>query len=417
MISSREAAYLAILASLRNEKFIENSLNDWLKQSSPTITDYRLAERLACGTMQMSLTLDYLATQLTSNKKLSLKQKERVLVRLALYQFYFLERVPLYAITDESIKIAKKYCHSSFIGFLNATLRSLEKNPPKMPSGNSISDISTEYSYPEFFVKQLFSSHDLSTTKAILTAGNLPPPTMVRFRSDPKSIPEQWLSSLDFLPTFPKIAVLKNSQLISELSSSPICYIQNATPAFLMTQLAKHSSINPKSILDLCASPGGKLIAAHDLFPTAKLFGNDVSEEKIQKLLENFRKYKIEVTITVGKGENFYWPSQFDLIILDVPCSNSGVLNKRPEARWRLSQEALSELTQTQLNLIEHAKTLLSPQGEIWYLTCSILKMENEDLIKVACDKFGLTVRSQRLILPNEMGWDGGFGCSLSLSR
>jgi 16S rRNA (cytosine967-C5)-methyltransferase len=200
---------------------------------------------------------------------------------------------------------------------------------------------------------------------------------------------------------------------LEALFASPDFYIQNTTPATLVGRACQ--GLNPpKTILDLCAAPGGKSLAVHDLFPSAKLFANDVSPAKLRLLKANFEKYAVEATLTEGKGEDYSTDQLFDLIILDVPCSNSGVLNKRPEARWRLTKKALEDLKVTQLALIERAAKLLAPEATLLYITCSLLKQENEQLMEEACKKFGLKKAGyQECILPADGVWDGGFACTL----
>jgi 16S rRNA (cytosine967-C5)-methyltransferase len=428
--NSREAAYLALLASLREERFITDTLELWQQQKRPSALDFRFAQQIAYGSAQMVLALDYLAQQLSDKKTLSLKQKERALVRLALYQFYYLDRVPLYAIADEMLKIAHKYCHRLFVNYLNALMRKLSMSPPALPTGDSLQDLSVRYSYPVFYVQALLAGYGLEKAKEIMTAGNTPAPTMARLRPTLNEDEAQELQKLDlggadtFLTTSPcSVAVIKDPGIIPNLTFSSRVYIQNVTPAVLIGTLSKKLEKAPKRILDLCASPGGKLVAAHDAFPKAKLYGNDVSEEKLKRLHENCQKYGIAAELSCSKGEEYASEELFDLIILDVPCSNSGVLNKRPEARWRLSVESFTALGETQLALIGHAKTLLAPGGVIWYMTCSILKKENEELVQEACKRFGLQVHGhgdergrgddQHMILPNAEGWDGGYACVL----
>lgn len=407
--NAREAAYVALLSSLKGESYIADVLEQWRRTSSPSNLDFHFAQQIACGAAQMALALDFLAEQLSDKKKLSLKLKEKALLRLALYQFYYLDRIPLYAIVDESIKLAHKYCHRTFAGYLNAILRKVETFPKKLTERNSSHDLSIRFSYPEFFVERLLSEYGFEETQRILESENIPAPIMVRIRNnDQRHYPG--METITQLPF--RVDVLKDSNLLSEIVRSPRYYIQNITPVSLMTKLAE-SFPYPKTVLDLCASPGGKLLAIHDLFPKANLFANDVSEQKLERLKENCTKYGLDVNISCGKGEQFTSHSKFDLIILDVPCSNTGVLNKRPEARWRLSKESLNELLQTQYRLLSHAATLVAQDGELWYLTCSILKDENENLIKQFCDNFGFKVRCQQSILPNRAGWDGGFGCAL----
>ncbi len=381
-MNAREAAYYALLSSMRGEQFIQSFLEKWKRQHSPSPRDFHFAQELAYGTMRMQLTLEHYAQQL--NESLKLKRKEKTLLILALYQATMMDRVPLHALVHESVEMAKKFCHQSFAKFLNALLRKIPETHFTLPEGDDAKSLSIRYSYPEFFVSELLKQTDLTQTIDILEAGNLPGKTMARIRK------------------FSTVTILDNPQ---QYADSPDLYIQNVTPVTLIGECAKHLSKPPKNILDLCASPGGKALAVHDLFPEAKLTVNDISESKIRRIEENFNKYNVSATMSISPGETFSSDEKFDLIILDVPCSNSGVLNKRHEARWRITPESLKELQQLQQKLIENALSLLSPKGQLWYMTCSILKSENggQSLLKNHI--------YHKLIFPNPEGWDGGYAC------
>lgn len=386
-MNAREAAFLAYLQFLKDDTFIQKSLNEWQKRESPSHEDAALASQIAYGTVQRSISLDYFAKQLSSQQKLSLKNKEKALLRTALYQYYFLDKIPLYAIADEMQKIAKKYCHYTFCSFLNALLRKIEKTPLELPPD----DLSIAYSYPLFFVKKLLEEYPIHTVHTILKAGNAPAKITARKR-----------------PSLEMIEILPSE--IDTISQSEHFYIQNKTPVLLVEAISK-SLAQVSSILDLCASPGGKLLAFHDLFPDAHLFANDVTEEKLQRLKENCEKYGVEATLSCSPGESFKSDHLFDLIILDVPCSNSGVLNKRKEARHRLSQENLDTLVKMQKKLVTHAISLLKPHGKIAYMTCSILKEEN----RVTHES--LHIISEKLILPSMEGLDGGYMALLEVKH
>lgn len=411
--STREACYVAILSAFQEQGFISDILEQWKKQANPSSLDYRFAQELSYGTVRMALSLDYLAAQLTDKKKLSLKLKERVLLRMAFYQFFFMTKVPLYAIADQTVALARKYCHSSFVGFLNAILRQLSDAKPELPQGDRLADLSIRYSYPEYYVQQLLNDYSLDTVKSILQAGNEPATTMVRVRSQKPQTETD--TCLEIISSLPCVGILKESSALARIAQSTEYYIQNITPAALMARLSERwNRAAPENILDLCASPGGKLLAAHDYFPEAHLFANDVSQDKILTLSENCAKYGIEAQISCSKGEEYVHAGQFDIIILDAPCSNTGVLNKRPEARWRIKEENLQKLESTQAALLKKARTLISAKGEIWYLTCSILKRENEFMMEKAARELNLSVKWQESILPDSSGRDGGFACSLS---
>lgn len=415
-LKAREAAYLALLSSLKGECFIIEFLNRWQKHDSPSLQDFHLAQEISCGSMRMSLALDHLAAQLADKKKLSLKLTEKALLRTAIYQYYYMDRIPLYAIADESVAMAHKYCHRTFAYFLNAILRKIETVDFSIPQGNNSLDLSIRYSYPQFFVEQLLNSYGVDTTLQILELGNRPSPTMFRLR--PSAYDQlNSLSGVSWVckEPFPMAAIENSAQLPSFANSSDY-YIQNATPATLIGKLCQGLSKSPERVLDVCAAPGGKSIAVHDFFPKTSLYANDISETKIGLLTHNFAKYGIHASVSCLDGQHLNYSEPFSVIILDVPCSNSGVLYKRAEARWRLTPQALEDIEQTQLQLIKKSTQLLHKNGEIWYLTCSILPQENESLIQKACQLFSLkTPTSSLTILPNKEGWDGGFSAILTI--
>jgi len=422
ILSPREAAYFALLFSLKQENYVAKSLENWQQRDKPSALDFAFAYEIAAGSARMALALDYIALQLTTNKKLSLKLKERALLRTAIYQHCFMDRVPLYAIVDESIKIAKKYCHVSFANFLNALLRKLSDNTPSLPLGNTADDLSIRLSYPVYFVKALVDDYGMEQAVDLLEIGNKPQAILVRIRPGMNQEDSAYKHLKLFDSNNISLGMIENASQLSGVASSPNLYIQNATPAVLISELAQKSNLThpqscPKRILDLCASPGGKLLAAHDAFPEASLFANDVSQEKLLQLSKNLAKYQIEANLSCGPGEEYPEGDPFDIVILDVPCSNSGVLHKRPEARWRLNPESIKSLKKTQLKLLEHASTLINKDGVIWYLTCSILKDENEGLISEFCSRHAMEVVWSRTILPNNDGWDGGYGCLLKANQ
>ena len=213
----------------------------------------------------------------------------------------------------------------------------------------------------------------------------------------------KYIFNLFYLPKTKNLDVAFSSQTV---------YVQNITPLKLLSQMHQEN-FQPNHILDLCASPGGKTLALAKLYPHAQLYSNDVSQKKIDRLKSNMEKYQVSTNLSMHRGELFPFSKQYDLIVADLPCSNSGVFNKRPEARWRYTTQSMEELFALQMKILENAIQGVKKNGELWVMTCSFLDCENERLIESLCRKLPLRVRVKKKILPSDYGEDGGFACAL----
>jgi len=409
-ISAREAAYMAVVGALRGDSYAADSLHSWRQRNCPLATDARLAQQIAYGSIRMALALDFYAKQLSHRSPGALKISERSLLYCALYQCVYLHRVPLYAIANEGVALAKKYSNRFFASYLNALIRRTAETPIDLPLGSDPRALSVRYSYPLWFVETLIAAYGVTLSEALLSHSNKSGLTMARWR--PKEPPPYLPRGIRWFSADPCGMASVEGYALHSVAASTDWYIQNGTTALLIQAL--HRRIwQPRAIVDLCAAPGGKLLMVHDLYPQASLWANDFTREKVAILEENCNKYGLSVQRSWGPAELFSSPVPFDLIILDVPCSNSGVLSKRVEARWRLSHTSIQEHLMLQRKLVEHACTLLAPHGEIWYLTCSILPEENELLTNSLCQQLFLEKRIEKIILPDENGYDGGYGCAL----
>ncbi len=405
-MNPRTAVFHALVAFYRDRTPLIESLEQWQKTEDPSPLDFSFAQNLAFGTVRMTLALDFLLGQLVD--RVRARTKERVLFRMAFYQHLYLKTVPIYALVNEMVDLAKRVCSPPFVRFFHYALRRLEKTTLTLPSDDALASLSIRYSYPLDFVERLASQYGVEKAKTILEEENQIPQLTVRLRGE--RIPQGVTPFLN-LPSMGKI---EDSADRNTLFASQDVYVQNTTSATLIEEMSHHIH-SPKKILDLCAAPGGKLLAIHDRFPDAQLFANDRSLVKTEKIRENQKKYGFPATITTLSGEEYPSEQLFDLIILDVPCTNTGVLHKRPEARWRLTKEAIAQLRELQWELLTHAKKLVAPKGQIWWMTCSILSEENEEIVTRAKEEWGVHVLYAKCILPHERLWDGGFGAVLRI--
>lgn len=397
----RAAAFLALLSSMREDSFISESLEQWRVAARPSRIDLALAREIASGACRMAVQLDFLIDA-AAGRKLTLKLKGRALLRCGAYQLLYLDRIPAHAAVDESVALANQFGHRSFGQLVNALLRRIAESPPPLPTGSTPQALSIRTSFPLLFVDLLLAQFGAEQTERLLNQLNQPPPTMARIRGT-APLPTGW----ELYPNpFHKMAIVPKG----EITPSPDFIVQNTTPAELLAK-ALHGWKGER-ILDLCAAPGGKSVLLHDLFPNADLWVNEPSPKRVVRLRENLDLYGVKAHLTEFPGELYPEGERFDLVVIDAPCSNSGVLHKRPEARWRLTQEALDSLAALQRALIERAGKLLSPGGRICYLTCSILDCENREVVEGS----GRQLLFSEQVVPSSDGRDGGFAALLGES-
>lgn len=408
----RLAAFIIVFHSYYHQCFCQDLLHTWKKHNNPKTKDLNFCQRISMGVLQRWSTLEKVALAHSSKRKLSLKGKEKVLLFLGLYQKLFLDRVPLYSILDEGGKLNYQYASQFFSNFYTACIQKADEKDLQQPKtffGSS--DLAEYYSFTPFFIQVLQRHFQTNEIKSILTALNQHPKVHIRSRKAGFQPPKTPLIYEKPFAVFEK----KSDESLEQFLTKDF-YIQNLSPIQLVCELCDLLEQDPKNVLDLCASPGGKAFLIHDLFPKASLTLNDVSESKIETLKENLARLETQAECHIGKGEDFPESNKYDLIVLDVPCSNSGVLNKRPEARWRLKAQAdLDPLLETQKNLLTKASHLVSDEGAILYCTCSILPEENRKQVQAFLKEHPeyLLVKD-RLILPSEKtGQDGSYGALL----
>ncbi|MBN4066564.1 hypothetical protein JYU14_00580 [Simkania negevensis] len=403
--SARLAACHALHYFLQNENFIEESLGRWKTLHTPKEVDFRLAFEIASGTVRRKRSLEYGLQGLAKRNSLKLENKKKALLYTALYQLWFLDRIPAYAVVAESVDLAKKLFHTSFASFVNAILRKASSQPITLPATTTPEGLGIHYSYPNWFVEELLRTLPHENVISILAAQNTPPPLMA-------TLLQKNDATKDPLP-FTNMP-LSDLNTIENPYHSPLLYIQNITQATLTGKLCQKMDA-PKTALDICAAPGGKAILLHAAFPQTTIHANDANAKRMIRLQENLTKFHINALLTTIRGEDYPEERKYNLVIVDAPCSNSGVLAKCPEARWRLNKQNIDALQRTQVALLKKAARLLHNGGKIWYLTCSILAQENEAIIEQTCNSENLTItKGPYTQTPNAEGWEGGFACELS---
>ena len=223
-------------------------------------------------------------------------------------------------------------------------------------------------------------------------------------------------ADIDFkIPDDESMLKIKSPQAVVELPgfAEGLFSVQDTTASQAVKALRP---CNGWTILDLCAAPGVKTTQLAELTAdSAKIIATDIDSQRLERVKENIARLRLN-SVSVIAYENLEKViaeiGPFDAVLLDVPCSNTGVLAKRVEARYRVKPKAVIELTKIQSELLTAAATMIKPQGKICYSTCSIQKAENTELVKVfLLENKNFKLESEKLTLPSAESHDhdGGY--------
>lgn len=371
-----------------------NFAQDLLEEVSDiTDRDRSLLTQLVYGTIRYQGALDKI---IPPNNPLV----NRIILRMAGYQLFFLSRIPKYAVVNESVELAKEFSTTKTSKFINAVLRNWCRHPPK---------ITDKYSHPDWLVKRwenLFGKEDI---EKLCKFNNEIPPIIVR-KNTLRSIPKGVLEQLE-VTSHPLGFVLKK----------PIGFkdgyfqAQDISSMYIVDLLDVKPGMR---ILDLCASPGGKTCHMAQLMQNkGEVIAVDVTKEKIKRLEENCERLGVTIVKTVVSDGKQVDLGKFDRILVDAPCSNTGVFRRRLEVRWRLKPSDFQRLAKIQLELLENASRQLKLDGKLVYSTCSIDPIENEGVIEMFLKKHSnFTLAETIKKTPYRDNMDGVFGAKVFIS-
>ena len=390
MKNTREKALQIINDVLYKGTFLEESL-EILKASNIDERDFAFIKEITTGVVRNITYLDYVIRQ---NSRVRFNRIHRIILiilEMAIYQMYFLDKVPDYSIVDESVNLAKIYGNKGSISFTNGILRSIaKKKPAQVTLKNSIDNLSTYYSHPRFYTEYFYENYGEEFTKKLLKANNEKAPFTIRvnsFKTNRDDLIKN-LSQLGFEieeTTYDKaLNVLNPNGIIdTEYFEKGQFYVQD------LGSILVSSFLNPRKdskVLDLCAAPGGKTTHLSELMDnTGEIVACDKSKGKINLIKENAQRLgckNISPMINDARVLNDDFVNKFDYVLVDAPCSGTGLYRKKPDIKWNKGIDDLKDLGKIQLEILNNAKEYVKDQGLLLYSTCSLSKIENEDVIE-----------------------------------
>jgi 16S rRNA (cytosine967-C5)-methyltransferase len=457
---SKSARVIAIAALSRfNPK--RDYASQILSQLLPQTSQRQKATDLVFGTVRNSKAIDIVVAKLADCSVERIPAKVLNIIRIGVYELVYSPATAEYAIVNEAVENAKAVAGVKKAGFVNAVLRQVTRHIknrqvplslavgkkakavlPQTPSTGCEFDIdilpepqqspadyfSNAFSLPKWLVSDWLSVFGTEKTRQTCFASNRRPSVYIRpnsLKTTAQGLAEMLRQAnveLDILPDESMLRV-KTAEVVTELAgfAEGLFTIQDRTasrPVFALVPKAD------ETILDLCAAPGTKTTQLAELTgDKARIIATDIDSIRLERVRENADRLgitSIRTTAYRNVEEIAAGIGLFDAVLLDVPCSNTGVLAKRPEVRFRITPKTTAELAKVQAELLKTAAKLIKPQGRICYSTCSIQLSENHQLI---ADFTGqnpeFECKYEELMLPSakDFDCDGGYVAVVGRSK
>lgn len=439
----KTARYLALESLekvLTSGAYSNLQLNQVIEKNNLADNDRRLLTNLVYGVIQHRLTLEYWLEPFTKGKKID--DWVKALLMMAIYQYHYLDKVPDWAVTDESIKLAKQRGHEGIRKFVTAILHRILREG--LTDFNQIASETTrasiEYSVPEWLITELINQYGTEKMIEIVQSLNQPANQSLRINTrltDKEEVSRQlYEADLDFRDSqvAENALVLEHGVIANtEAFKNGEITIQDESAMLAVENMHLQPSFR---VLDACAAPGGKTVqiaAELDADAGGQVTALDIHQHKIKLIESNAKRLAVNdvvkaIDLDARKVDEKFTDESFDAILIDAPCSGFGLIRRKPEIRYEKQLSDSYNLQKIQLEILAAVAPKIKKNGIITYSTCTILRQENDDVVNqflanhpeftLERTQTNLNLKDDRqsdtlTILPSDYGSDGFFVSSL----
>ena len=396
----RQAAVSALRAWAKGHDYAETLIDRHADRRKLTSQDRGLLQAILFGVLRHRRLLDHWIGILRDGK---LDPETRDVLRVGLCQLLILG-IAEHAAVNETVEAGK----ASVRSLINAVLRRAILSKKRLLDVEEL-PLPVIHSHPDWLFNRWRAQFGRAKTIALMEWDNEPSETFFRLNPLAPAPPEEIPGTpVENAPGFYKLA----GSIPTSLLAAGQIYIQDPATRHSVDLLAPKPG---ERILDACAAPGGKaFLIASALGSAETLLCTDSNEKRLPRLQENLERLHAGSAKTAvhdwAKPAPEEWNNTFDAILLDVPCSNTGVIRRRVDVRWRLQAPDIEKLVITQRKILEAALPCLKPGGRLVYSTCSIENAENIDQVNAfLADHPELKLVETRDALPFRDGTDGAF--------
>lgn len=421
-INIREIALLSIIEIMEKGKMSHIVLTQALKKYQYLEKQERaFLGRLVEGTIERTITLDYILNQFSSVPTDKMKPIIRNILRLSLYQILYMDSVPESAACNEAVKLAEKKGFRNLKGFVNGVLRTIarRKDDIKYPDKEKESTwyLSVFYSTPEWIVRQFIDQYGIEKTQKMLAASYEGEGfTTVRCnigkmtRAEIKQMLEEEGAVVKECEYPDYALMISGYDYLEELKTFKEGFI-SVQDINSMIVAEKCGVKEGDIVLDVCAAPGGKsLHIAEKLNHTGYVQARDLTKNKVSLIQENIDRSGLENIEAIVQDALIFTEKDEDManiVITDLPCSGLGVIGKKNDLKYKMTREAQEELKQLQKSILSVVWRYVKKDGILLYSTCTINKEENEGNIEWFLKQYPFELEESRTFL---QGIDEGDG-------
>lgn len=390
-VSPARAAAFDILLRVDRESAYASDLLHSPAHARLSAADHALATELVMGVLRWRSRLDEKIAAASSQPLSKLDPEILIALRLALYQFLWLDRIPQRAALHESVELVKRARKRSAAPFVNAVLRKLSTASRTDATDESASPetLARALAHPRWLVERWAHAYTLPAARQICEHDQSIPTTAIRLRTPTAEqqliqegitlIPGALLASARRVQAgdVTKMQAFRTGQVVIQDEASQL------VAALVAPDVLRENS----RVLDCCAAPGGKTLAIADHNPSTAITAVELHPHRarlLQKLLRAHPSQSARIQIVAADAQHLPLTQQFDRVLADVPCSGTGTLARNPEIKWRLTADDLVDLPQRQLAILRSALAQVAPRGRLIYSTCSLEKEENENVVEQA---------------------------------
>lgn len=401
--------------------FVEELLEEALNRNALSPVDRRLVQELVYGVVRHQATLDWLIDRKATGR--AQKPSLRILMRLGLYQLFWLDRIPDHAAVHETVRITKHLGFAAQAGFVNAVLRGYARErdaTTALLDELKAQTPSLGYSHPAWLCDRWEQRWGRQPMLRLLEWNNTSPKNFARLnalKTDAARLATRWQN--EGVSFAARSWDWTGDSVVCELEGHPAL---NRLPSFQegwfyvqdpSTLLAVHE-LDPQPgehVLDFCAAPGGKTtLVAQRMQNRGRITAQDIHPERLELIRENCARLGVTnvETALVSEGASASASAPFDRILVDAPCSNTGVMRRRVDLRWRLRLTEIERLSAAQLEMLQQAARALKPGGTLVYSTCSLEPEENHSVVETFLSRHpAFRLERERTLLPFVDGVDG----------